>query len=84
MPAGGYHRFSSKEDRMAGHVAASMRARGMSPGRARSVGYATVVKHGFGRFGTRRTKDPGERRVQPRTRGSVAGRERRFRTGSRR
>ena len=43
MPGKG-HRFSEKEDRQAGHVAASMKKKGMSPKKAKSVGYATVNK----------------------------------------
>jgi hypothetical protein len=43
MPGKG-HRFSSKEDRQAAHIAASERARGKSSKIARSIGYATVVK----------------------------------------
>ena len=43
MPGRG-HRFSEKEDRQAGHIAASERAKGMSPKKAKSVGYATVNK----------------------------------------
>lgn len=43
MPGKG-HRFSAREDRQAGHVAASMRKKGMSPKAAKSVGYATVNK----------------------------------------
>ena len=39
-------RFTDKEDRQAEHVAASMRKRGMSAKRAKSVGYATVVSQG--------------------------------------
>lgn len=50
MPGEG-HRFSSKEDRQASHIAASMRDRGMSAKDARSVGFATVVKRGGGRRG---------------------------------
>ena len=42
MPQGS--RFTEKEDRQAAHVAASMRARGMSSRAAKSVGYATVNK----------------------------------------
>ena len=41
MP-GKRHRFSAKEDRQAGHVASSERARGMSAEEAKRVGYATV------------------------------------------
>lgn len=37
-------RFSEKDDRQAAHIAASMRKRGMSAKRAKSVGYATVNK----------------------------------------
>jgi hypothetical protein len=44
MPKGKGHRFSAKEDRQAGHVAASERAKGMSAKEAKSVGYATVNK----------------------------------------
>ena len=39
MPGG---RYSARDDRMASHVAASERARGMSAKEARSIGYATV------------------------------------------
>ena len=49
MPKGKGHRFSAKEDRQAAHVAASERARGMSPKEAKSVGYATVVSQGGGK-----------------------------------
>lgn len=42
-------RFSTKEDRMAEHIAASEKKRGMSPKAAKSVGYATVVKRGGGK-----------------------------------
>ena len=41
MPGKGHH-FTEKEDRQAQHIAASERARGMSPKRAKSVGFATV------------------------------------------
>ena len=44
MPGKG-HRFSEKEDRQASHVAASMKKKGMSPKKAKSVGYATVQAH---------------------------------------
>lgn len=37
-------RFTEKEDRMAEHVAASMRKQGMSGKRAKSVGYAVANK----------------------------------------
>lgn len=43
MPGRG-SRFSAKEDRQAQHVADSERARGVSPARAKSIGYATVNK----------------------------------------
>ena len=42
-------RFSAKEDRMAEHIAASEKKRGMSGKEAKSVGYATVVKRGGGK-----------------------------------
>ena len=48
MPGKG-HRFSEKEDRMAMHVAESMRKKGKSSKAAKSIGYATVVKHGGGK-----------------------------------
>lgn len=35
-------RFSAREDRQAGHIAASERALGKSAKEARSIGYATV------------------------------------------
>jgi hypothetical protein len=41
MPGRG-HRFTQKEDRQAKHVAASEEKKGMSPKKAKSVGYATV------------------------------------------
>lgn len=44
MPRGKRRRFTAKEDRQAGHIAASERKRGMSAKRAKSVGYATVNK----------------------------------------
>lgn len=62
MPGPGPHRFSGKEDRMAGHVAASMKARGMSAREARSVGYATVVARGGGKGGRHRFFDRRGRR----------------------
>ena len=37
-------RFTSKEDRQAGHIAASERKRGVPAKRAKSIGYAVVVK----------------------------------------
>lgn len=42
-------RFSAKEDRQAEHIAASEKKRGMSPKKAKSIGFATVVKHGGGK-----------------------------------
>ena len=41
MPGKG-HRFTAKQDRQAKHVEDSERARGMSPKKAKSAGYATV------------------------------------------
>lgn len=38
-------RFSAKQDRMASHVAKSMRKRGKSAEEAESIGYATVNKN---------------------------------------
>jgi hypothetical protein len=43
MP-GKKHRFTAKQDRQAGHVAASMRKSGKSADEAKSIGYATVNK----------------------------------------
>lgn len=43
MPGKG-HRFSAKEDRMAEHIAASEKKRGVSGKTAKSIGYATVNK----------------------------------------
>ena len=43
MPGKG-HRFTEKQDRQAGHIAESMRKKGMSGKAAKSVGYATVNK----------------------------------------
>ena len=40
----GKSRFTPKQDRQAMHIAASERARGMSPKEAKSIGYATVNK----------------------------------------
>jgi hypothetical protein len=37
-------RFTTKEDRQAGHIAASERKRGVPAKRAKSIGYATVQK----------------------------------------
>jgi hypothetical protein len=37
-------RFTAKEDRQAGHIAASERKKGVSAKRAKSIGYATVQK----------------------------------------
>ena len=42
MPKG--RRFTTKEDRQAGHIAASERRRGVPAKRAKSIGYAVVVK----------------------------------------
>jgi hypothetical protein len=47
MPRKG-HVFSAKEHRQAEHIAESEEQRGMSPTEAKSVGFATVVKHGGG------------------------------------
>lgn len=49
-------RFSAKEDRQIGHIAASERARGKSAKEAKSIAYATVVKQGGGRKAKRRKK----------------------------
>ena len=43
MPGPG-SRFTAKQDRQAKHVAASERKKGVSAAKARSIGYATVVK----------------------------------------
>jgi hypothetical protein len=43
MP-GKKRRFSAKEDRQAGHIAASEKKRGVSVKEAKSIGYATVNK----------------------------------------
>ena len=43
MPGKG-HRFTTKQDRQAKHIAASERAKGFSPKEAKSIGYATVNK----------------------------------------
>ena len=40
----GKSRFTPKQDRQAADVAKSERARGVSPKRAKSIGYATVNK----------------------------------------
>jgi hypothetical protein len=53
MPGKG-HRFSEKEDRMASHVAASMKKKGMSAKKAKSVGFATVVARGGGKKSKRK------------------------------
>lgn len=37
-------RFTKKQDRQAGHVAASLRKKGVSPKKAKQVGFATVNK----------------------------------------
>ena len=47
MPRTG-HVFSVKEHRQAEHIAQSEEQRGMAPAEAKSVGFATVVKHGGG------------------------------------
>lgn len=52
MPGG---RFTAKEDRQAAHIAASMRAQGKSPRRARSIGYATVNAQRSGKRSKRRS-----------------------------
>jgi len=44
MPGKG-HRFSEKEDRQAAHIATSERKKGMSPKKAKSIGYATINKN---------------------------------------
>jgi hypothetical protein len=41
----GRSRFTPKEDRQAEHVAKSEEKKGMSPKKAKSVGYATVNKN---------------------------------------
>lgn len=41
MP-GKKHRFTEKQDRMAKHIMESEEKRGMSPQKAKSVGYVTV------------------------------------------
>lgn len=38
------HKFTKKQDRQAAHVASSMKKKGMSAKKAKSVGYATVNK----------------------------------------
>lgn len=43
MPGRG-HRFTTKQDRQAKHIAASERRRGVGGRKARSIGYATVNK----------------------------------------
>jgi hypothetical protein len=43
MPGRG-KRFTAKEDRQAGHIAASERKAGLSAKEAKSIGYATVNK----------------------------------------
>jgi hypothetical protein len=52
MPGG---RFTEKQDRQAGHIAASMRARGYGAKAARSIGYATLNKQ-KGKRRSRRSK----------------------------
>ena len=41
MPGSG-HRFTTKQDRQAKHVAASEEKMGLPPKKAKSIGYATV------------------------------------------
>ena len=41
MPGSG-HRFTTKQDRQAKHVAASEEKKGLPPKKAKSIGYATV------------------------------------------
>jgi hypothetical protein len=53
MPGKG-HRFSAREDRQAGHIAASERKAGMSAKQARSIAYATLNKQRAKRRGRRR------------------------------
>ncbi len=43
MPGKG-HRFTEKEDRQAKHIMQSEEKKGMSPKRAKAVGFATVNK----------------------------------------
>lgn len=43
------HRYSAKEHRQVEHIKKSEEARGMSPGEAESVGYATVNKQNPGK-----------------------------------
>jgi hypothetical protein len=55
-------RFSAKEDRMAGHVAASERARGKSAAEAKRIGFASVVDRGGGKGkGKKRGKTKGKK-----------------------
>lgn len=44
MPGSG-HRFTTKQDRQAKHIAASEEKKGMPAKKAKSVGYATVNKN---------------------------------------
>lgn len=44
MPGKG-HRFTKKQDRQATHIAASERKQGLSPKKAKAIGYATVNKN---------------------------------------
>jgi hypothetical protein len=44
MPKSKKRRFTKKQDRMAGHVADSLRKKGFSAKKARSIGFATVNK----------------------------------------
>ncbi len=40
----GKHKFTVKQDRQAAHVASSMKKKGVSSKKAKSIGYATVNK----------------------------------------
>lgn len=44
MPGSG-HRFTTKQDRQAKHVAASEEKKGVPAKKAKSIGYATVTKN---------------------------------------
>ena len=46
MPGKKKRRFTAKGDRMAGHVAESMKKKGTSPKEAERIGYATAQKSG--------------------------------------
>ncbi len=45
MPKGKKHRFSLKQDKLAESIAKEYRKKGYSKKRARSIGFATVVKN---------------------------------------